>query len=93
VNLAPLVISWVVLALVVAAFAGLRYRAGTREDLTIHLQAQEGPAAAWQVKAFRRLRRIETWGKTLTGVAVVYGLILAAVYLYHVAQQSVQLPK
>lgn len=92
-SLDPFLISWVVLALVVIVLAVLRYWMGIHEDAAIHLEESEVPVVSSQARGFQKIQRIEAWGKTLTAVDVGYGLLLAGVYLYHVAVQSVQLPK
>ncbi len=91
--LAPYVISWIVLAAVVGVLAVFRLRAGEHEDLAIHLDPRESFATTMQAQTSRRIQHIEVWGKALTMVAVVYGLVLLALYFYHIAVASVQLPK
>jgi len=81
VNLLPYAVFWAVLALVVLFLIIYRRTVTSREDDSIHL---EGGIASDQVTLAHRLELIDRWGKTLTVVAVVFGLALAALYLYQV---------
>lgn len=92
-NMIPYIVSWIVLALVVAVLAVYRLRVGAHEDITLHLEEGGGPASAVRVETSRRIRLIEVWGKALTIVGVLYGIILAGLYLYHLYVAGAQLPK
>ena len=81
VNLLPYAVFWGVLALVVVSLIVYRKAITNREDDSIHL---EGGMPSEQISLAHRLELIDRWGKTLTAIAVVYGLALAGVYMYQV---------
>jgi len=79
INLLPFAVFWGMLALVVLFLVFYRKSVSSREDDSIHL---EGGVPAEQMALAHRLEVIDRWGKTLTVVVGVYGLALAALYLY-----------
>lgn len=87
-NLVPYILGWSVLGIVVVVLAIYRSMVARHEDDSLHVMAGEAPIIAHQQKLGRKIEHIEAWGKTLTAVLVVYGLILAAIYLYHAWQVS-----
>jgi hypothetical protein len=78
----PFVVLWVALALVVIGLIVYRRIVSAGEDDFIHVSDVGGSMASQQVALAQRLEQIDKWGKTLTAVTVVYGLILGAVYVY-----------
>jgi len=89
INLLPFLIVWLALALSVIGLI-LRHRAiAGQEDA--HLDVLESAAVAQQHTALsQKLEAVDKWGKILTAIAVVYGLALAAFYLYQVWEQGSQ---
>jgi len=81
INLLPYVVFWGVLALAVIFLIIYRKSVSSREDDSIHL---EGSIATEQVALGHRLTMIDRWGKSLTVIAVLYGLALAGLYMYQV---------
>ncbi|MGA3074444.1 MAG: hypothetical protein ABSG56_12195 [Bryobacteraceae bacterium] len=81
INLMPYAIFWGVLAIVVVFLIIYRKQIASHEDDSIHL---EGSVPTQQVALAHRLASIDKWGKTLTIVVAVYGVALAAIYLYQV---------
>ena len=81
INLMPYAIFWGVLAIVVVFLIIYRKQIASHEDDSIHL---EGSVPTEQVALAHRLESIDRWGKTLTIVVAVYGVALAAIYLYQV---------
>jgi len=81
INLLPYAVFWGVLAIVVLFLVIYRKSVADREDDSIHL---EGGVSSQQVALAHRLELIDKWGKTLTVIAVVYGVVLGAIYLYQV---------
>jgi hypothetical protein len=81
INLLPYAIFWGVLAIAVVTLIIYRKSVTSHEDDSIHL---EGGAPAQQATLAHRVELIDRWGKTLTVVVAVYGLALAAIYLYQV---------
>ncbi len=91
-NLTPYLATWIPLVVVVAVLAIYRNMMASHEDETIHVLEGDAPQVAAQVKLSRRLEVIERWGKILTAIVVVYGLLIATMYLYYVWQQGNKLP-
>jgi hypothetical protein len=81
INLLPYAVFWGVLAIVVVLLIIYRKAITNREDDSIHL---EGNVATEQISLAHRLQLVDRWGKTLTIVVAVFGVVLAAVYLYQV---------
>jgi len=81
INLLPYAVFWGVLAIVVVFLIIYRKSVSSQEDDSIHL---EGSAPVHQVALAHRLASIDRWGKTLTLIVAVYGVALAAVYLYQI---------
>ena len=81
INLLPYAVFWGVLAIVVVFLIIYQKQVSSREDDSLHL-AGSGPAD--QIALAHRLALIDRWGKTLTVVVAVYGVALAALYLYQV---------
>lgn len=80
ISLVPFIVLWIALALVVLGMVAWRKVVTRQEDETLHVM--DTGAVSHQVEVSNKLDVIDKWGKLLTIVAVVYGLILAAVYLY-----------
>lgn len=80
INFTPLTILWAILAAVVLAMAGYRKKISVHEDETLHLG--NPVESTHQVELAHKLEVIDKWGKLLTVVAAVYGLLLAIAYTY-----------
>jgi hypothetical protein len=78
----PFVVLWALLALVVIGLIIYRRFVSAGEDDMIHVSDATGSTAAHQVSVARKLDQIDKWGKMLTVTTVVYGVILAAIYVY-----------
>ncbi len=89
-SLNPYVAIWIVLALIVLGIALYRQAVARRDDQSLHLIEGE-KLIAEQTRAYKKIGTIDRWGQSLTVVAIVYGLALAAIYLYHVWQQSTKI--
>ena len=50
----------------------------------------DGGVAADQIVVAHKLDQIDKWGKILTVIALVYGIILAAAYVYQAWIQTAQ---
>ena len=81
-QLTNYVVVWSCLTIVVLALALVRYLASLHEDDNIHLGNAEKGLITKQMVFFEHLDAIDRWGKSLTVVALVGGLILAGLYLY-----------
>lgn len=81
-HLTPFVVLWASLTIGVLGLALFRYLVSFREDDNIHLSEGERGLITEQLTIFHRLDAIDKWGKALTVVAGVLGLLLAGIYLY-----------
>lgn len=81
INFLPYLVIWIALAVTVVVLY-LRHRSiASQEDA--HLNVLETVAASQQQLALdRKLGAVDRWGKIFTVIALVYGLLLAALYLY-----------
>ncbi|HTT60475.1 MAG TPA: hypothetical protein VMG35_01490 [Bryobacteraceae bacterium] len=79
INLLPYAIFWGVLAIVVLFLIIYRKSVSAREDDSIHL---EGGMPSEQVALAHKLGVIDRWGKLLTVIVAIFGVALAAIYLY-----------
>ena len=81
-NMTILIAIWAAMAVVVAILAAYRLFIGRREEDTVHLAESEIGEIAEQSQIARRIDWADRWGKILTAVTVVYGVVLAVVYIY-----------
>lgn len=79
---------WAAMALLVAFLAAYRIVVAWRENDIIHLKDGELGEAAEQSVIGHKIEWADHWGQTLTVVTLVYGLILAGIYLYGVVMDS-----
>lgn len=85
------IISWALLAVVVAILAVYRLSLGHHEDVMVHLTGPEASLIPDQTHLATRMRKVEVWGQTLTVIMAVYGLTLLAVWAYKVWQSGNQI--
>lgn len=78
-NYLPLLAVWIVLALVVLALFVWRQSIARNEDDSLHVMHG---ALAPQTSMAQKLDVIDKWGKILTVITVVSGLLIAAAYVY-----------
>ena len=86
INFTPWMILWAALALAVLVMAGYRKIVSVREDET--LQLVNPSESVRQVAISHKLERIDKWGKLLTVVAAIYGLLLVLGYTYQTWVQA-----
>ena len=84
ISFVPFTVLWALLAIVVLAFVAYRKIVSSQEQETLHLA--DAAEANHQAVIGQKLEWIDKWGKLLTVIAVVYGVLLAAAYTYHVWQ-------
>jgi hypothetical protein len=77
-----LAIVWVVVACVLAGLALYRKLVARSEDDMLHVRESEQPLVRRQAFVAGRLDLVDKWGKTLTVILVVSGLLIGALYLY-----------
>ena len=78
-SLLPLLIVWVVLALGVLTLFLWRQAVARSEDDSLHVM--HGTLTS-QTSLSQKLDVIDKWGKTLTVITVVLGLVIAIAYVY-----------
>lgn len=86
INFTPYAVVWGLLALVVLLMAGYRKTISVKEDETLHLGSPT--ESTHQIEIAHKLDVIDKWGKLLTVVAAVYGLLLAVAYTYQTWVQA-----
>lgn len=79
-HMMPFVILWAILAVVVIVLIARRKVVSSHEDDSLHVL--EPGEVQLQMSMAQKLEQIDKWGKLLTIIVVVYGLILAGVYFY-----------
>jgi hypothetical protein len=79
-SFVPFIAFWVVLASALGALLVYRHSVARQEDDSLHL-SQPG-ADFQQVGVAHKLEQIDKWGKILTAIVVLYGVILGGVFLY-----------
>jgi len=83
-NLMPFFILWILLAVTVIALLVWRKSVARNEDDSLHVLDAASAQRMVQAEVANKLAVIDRWGKLLTIVAVVYGLILGGLYIYQV---------
>ena len=76
----PFTLLWIVLAAVVLAMLGYRKIVSAQEEETLHLA--NAVETGHQRQIATKLEAIDKWGKLLTAITLVYGVILFAAYSY-----------
>jgi hypothetical protein len=82
INPLPFSVLWILLAMAVMGLVIYRKWVARDEDDSRHLANAEIGLALRQEATGRKLETIDHWGKALTAIASVYGLLLGAAYLY-----------
>jgi hypothetical protein len=78
-DLSPFLYLWIVLAGVIVLLFGWRQAIARKEDAAIDVLHGN---MAQQAALEQKLSQIDKWGKLLTIVAAVFGVILGALYIY-----------
>ena len=80
-NLLPFAAVWAVLAVIVIYLIVHRRKFAHQEDDT--LRVLEGPAViSQQIAVAKKLDQIDKWGKLLTLVALLYGLLIGVAFVW-----------
>jgi hypothetical protein len=82
IALTPFLAGWIALAIAVLGLAIYRRAISTHADDMLHVADSEAGHVAKQAATAHQLDMVDRWGKLLTVVATVYGVLLAAAYLY-----------
>ena len=78
-DLRPYIAIWIVFALGVAVLLVRRRLVASKEDDNLHVMSGPNPE---QVLIAAKLDVIDKWGKLLTVITVLLGLIIAGLYIY-----------
>lgn len=89
-GLMLLSVAWLAMACAVLGLAAYRRMVSYSEDDYLHLRSVDGSRVSEQVVLAHRLDVVDRWGKTLTVVTTVFGILLVAVYLYQRWMESSQ---
>jgi hypothetical protein len=90
INLMPFGASWIALTCAVLILALYRRRVSGQEDDVLHVSDGEPGRINKQAATAHRLEVLDRWGKLLTVIGAVYGLLLGAAYFYQYWTQSSQ---
>jgi len=90
-NIIPYIVVWVVLGIIVIVLAVTHLRLAHREDATVHVLENEREVER-QKELTTKIAKIDWWGKVLTILLVLYGIILGGIYTYHAWVQSSKVP-
>lgn len=80
-NYFALLVVWALMAASVLALVVWRSAVARGEDDTLHVREGD-PVVSHQAEVAHKLDAIDRWGKALTVAMVVYGLAIAAAYVY-----------
>ncbi len=81
-NLFPFVILFAVMAAGVIALIVVRTRISSGEDDTLHVMEGDAAMIPHQQQIAHKLEVIDRWGKSLTVLTVLFGLVLGALWVY-----------
>ena len=82
INLFPFTALWMLLSTAVVGLILYRAWIDRNEDERLHVHPSEAGVVSKQAATARKLEAIDRWGQTLTVIALLYGLAVAASYLY-----------
>jgi hypothetical protein len=85
-NWTPYLSIWSLFAAVVLVLAIYRKRLSIHEDGSLHVAEGTSKLVPQQIANAQRIEVVEKWGKSLTAVVVLTGLVLVAIYLNGVWQ-------
>jgi hypothetical protein len=80
--LIPYAVIWGIMALVVIGLAVYRNLVSSHEDDSLHVRDDEAQLVASQGMLAQKIGVIDRWGKTLTVLVFISGVILGGVYVY-----------
>jgi len=78
-DLRPYIVIWGVVALAVVVLLIRRKMVASKEDDNLHVMSGPNPN---QLMIASKLDVIDKWGKILTVIAVLFGIVIAALYVY-----------
>jgi len=83
-NWTPYLAIWSFFALIVLGLAAYRKMLSLREDDSLHVSDAGARLMSEQAANTQRMEEVDKWGKILTAVVVLAGLVLASIYFYGV---------
>ena len=86
VTLTPFLVLWGALAASVLVLLVWRKAVGRHEDDTLHVLHAE--AVPMQAAVAHKLEVIDRWGKTLTVLTVVFGVLIGGLFMYQTWVQT-----
>ncbi len=81
-DLRPLFAIWVIIAAAVAVLVVRRKMVTRDEEDSVHVLESGAAVSSHQVAVAQKLEVIDKWGKILTAIAVITGLLLLALWAY-----------
>jgi len=81
-TLIPYAAIWAALALLVIGLVFYRRTVASNEDDCLHIRDDETQLVTQQGVLAHKLDMIDRWGKILTGVVAVYGVVLGGLFVY-----------
>jgi hypothetical protein len=87
VNLKAYALGWAIFAGAVVVLAIYRLAISKGERIVLHVRDSETALVPEQTAMIGRIERVEKWGKFLTILAVVFGLVLLAAWIQLKLQQ------
>lgn len=81
-NLFPFAVLWAIMAIAVLALIVIRKRISAGEDDTLHVMEGDARMIPQQQEIAHKLAVVDRWGKSLTIVTLVFGLIVGALWVY-----------
>ncbi len=87
-NLIPFIVVWGILATVVLVLAIYHFRIAGRTDELLHVADAESPLIPQQQSTAKKLDTIDRWGKILTVITLLIGMVLAGLYLYQMWERT-----
>lgn len=82
-NIVQIGAPWVVLLLIVIALGIYKKSLDSHVDEGLHFGSDEDNLVQAQVARSRRSNLVERWGKILTTVVFLYGVVIAGLIAYH----------
>ena len=82
INLLPFTVLWMILSLTVIGLLVYRKWVSREEDDSLHVLEAEASVVMRQAALAPKLQAIDRWGKALTVIALLYGLLVGVAYLY-----------
>jgi uncharacterized membrane protein len=82
INLMPFLYVFAVLVAGVLVLFIMRKKVASHEDDTLHVSGAVANVITEQAEVAQKLEQIDRWGKTLTIITFIYGILVAAAWVY-----------